>query len=125
MDRNEELRIYMKAARAKFDDIGGRHLSEGEMIALCQERMATEEREVARPHIIQCDHCLQLYKDVNDFFEPRREDELEISELQVRRAWKEFWSQARDMIGPSRGGSSLATWLMAAAASLLLMFGLA
>jgi hypothetical protein len=121
MDRNEELRIYMKAARAKFDDIGGRHLSEGEMIALCQERMATEEREVARPHIIQCDHCLQLYKDVNDFFEPLREDEVEVGELQVGRAWKEFWRQAQDIkkamdvaTQPSRSGFLRPTLAMAA-----------
>src|SRR5215510_401217 len=94
MDRSEELRIYMKAARAKFDDIGGRHLSRDEMIAFCQGRM-TAEREVARPHILQCDQCLQLFKDVSDFFEPQREDEIEVGELQVRRAWKEFWVQAQ------------------------------
>jgi hypothetical protein len=121
MDRNEELRIYMKAARAKFDDIGGRHLSEGEMIALCQERMAAAEREVARPHIIQCDHCLQLYKDVNDFFEPLREDEVEVGELQVHRAWKGFWRQAQDIkkatdvaTQPSRSGFLRPTLAMAA-----------
>lgn len=107
MDRNEELRSYMKAARAQFDagiedialavmeiglaqfDAGNvRHLSNDEMIALCQERMAAAEREAARPQILQCDECMQLFKDVNDFFEPRREDEVEIGELEVRRAWK-------------------------------------
>lgn len=146
MNRKEELRNYMKAARAlfvfddgfgkggraqkevdraQFDDGGGRHLSNDEMIAFCQERMAAAEREAARPHILQCDECLQLFKDVNDFFAPRREDEVEIGELHVRRAWKEFWPQARDIIGSSRGGLSRAAWLMAAAAGLLLMLGLA
>src|SRR5262249_30271593 len=83
--------------------------------------MATEEREVARPHIIQCDHCLQLYKDVNDFFEPLREDEVEVGELQVRRAWKEFWRQAQDInkatdgaTQPSRSGFVRQTLAMAA-----------
>jgi hypothetical protein len=121
MDRNGELRIYMKAARAKFDDIGGRHLSKDEMIALCQERMDAVEREAARSHIMQCDQCLQLFKDVNDFFEPPREDEVEIGELQIRRAWNEFWLQAQGIkkatagaTRPSRGGFSRPTLAMAA-----------
>jgi hypothetical protein len=144
MDRKEELRNYMTAARALFDggigeagraqdevaqsqfyESGGRHLSNDEMIAFCQERMAAAEREAARPHILQCDKCLQLFKDVNDFFKPWREDEVEIGELQVRRAWKEFSPQVRDMIGPSRRRFPPAIWSMAAAAGLLLMLGLA
>jgi hypothetical protein len=95
MNRNQELRIYMKAARAKFNDGDGRHLGEDEMIAYCREPMAAEEREEARLHILQCDHCLQLFRDVSDFFEPRREDEEEIDQLQIRRAWNDFWPRAR------------------------------
>src|SRR5262249_30087970 len=96
-------------------------LSEAEMIAYCQERMAAAEREAASPHILQCDQCLQLFKNVNDFFEPRREDEVEVGELQVHRAWKEFWPQAQDIKKAtagatelSRGGFSRATLAMAA-----------
>jgi hypothetical protein len=147
MDRNEELRNYMKAARelfvfddefgevgrapnevsrAQFDDGGGRHLSNDEMIAFCQERMSAAEREAARAHILHCDECLQLFKDVNDFFEPRREDDVEIDELQVRRAWKKFWPQARGIKETIPGAVEppRAKWLMAAAAGLLLMLGL-
>src|SRR5262245_50796319 len=91
MNRDQELRIYMKAARATFNDGNGRHLSENEMIAYCREPMAAAEREEARLHILQCDLCLQLFRDVSDFFEPRREDEEEIDQLQVRRAWNDFW----------------------------------
>ena len=95
MNRDQELRIYMKAARAKFNDGNGRHLSQDEMIAYCREPMAAAEREEARLHILQCDHCLQLFRDVSDFFEPRREDEEEIDQLQIRRAWNDFWPRAR------------------------------
>jgi hypothetical protein len=94
MNRDQELRIYMKAARAKFNDGNGRHLSQDEMIAYCGEPMAAAEREEARLHILQCDHCLQLFRDVSDFFEPRREDEEEIDQLQIRRAWNDFWPRA-------------------------------
>jgi len=142
MDRNEELRNYMKTARAQldagiedpalggmeidleqFDDGNECQMSIDEMIAFSQKRMAPAEREAARLHILQCDECLQLFKDVNDFFEPRREDEVEIGELQVRRAWKEFWPKVRDMIGPSRRKFPRAFWPMAAAAGLLLLLG--
>ena len=95
MNRNQELRIYMKAARAKFNDGNGRHLSEDEMIAYCREPMAAAERAEARLHILQCNHCLQLFRDVSDFFEPRREDEEEIDQLQIRRAWNDFWPRVR------------------------------
>jgi hypothetical protein len=91
MEIDHELRVYMKAARAKFDDRDERHLSEEEMIAYCQERAPAAERETARLHILQCDHCLQLFRDVSDFLEPRREDEEEIDQLQIRRAWNDFW----------------------------------
>jgi hypothetical protein len=117
----------MKAARAKSDDGDGRHLSEAEMIAFCQERMAAAEREAARLHVLQCDECLQLFKDVNDFFEPRREGEIEAGELQFRRAWKEFWPLAQDIKKATEDVSEppRATWRMATAAGLLLMLGLA
>lgn len=91
MDRNQELRIYMKATRAKDDDGDGRHLREDEMIAYSQGRTAAAEREETRLHILQCDHCLQLFRNVCDFFEPRREDEEEVDQLQIRRAWNDFW----------------------------------
>jgi hypothetical protein len=65
------------------------------MIAYCREPMAAAEREEARLHILQCDYCLQLFRDVSDFFEPRREDEEEIDQLQISRAWNDFWPRAR------------------------------
>jgi hypothetical protein len=131
MDRNRELRIYMKAARAKSDDGNGRHLSEAEMIAYCHERVAAAEREEARLHILQCDHCLQLFRDVSDFFEPRREDEEEIDQLQIRRAWNDFWPRTH---ARKRGAAKIvesvrrisfpgAAW--APAAGLLITIGLA
>ena len=131
MNRNQELRIYMKAARAKFNDGNGRHLSEEEMIAYCREPMAAAEREEARLHILQCDNCLQLFRDVSDFFEPRREDEEEIDQLQIRRAWNDFWPRARTerkvasvvVEGVRRMSFPRAAWPLAA--GLLITLGLA
>ena len=130
MNRNQELRIYMKAARANFNDGNGRHLSEDEMIAYCREPMAAAEREEARLHILQCDHCLQLFRDVSDFFEPRREDEEEIDQLQISRAWNDFWPRARTerkvasrIVESVRRSFPRAAWQLAA--GLLITLGLA
>jgi hypothetical protein len=130
MNRDQELRIYMKAARAKFNDGNGRHLSQDEMIAYCREPMAAAEREEARLHILQCDHCLQLFRDVSDFFEPRREDEEEIDQLQISRAWNDFWPRARTerkvasrIVESVRRSFPRAAWQLAA--GLLITLGLA
>jgi hypothetical protein len=104
MDCNQELRVYMKAARAKFDDGNVRHLSEAEMVAYYHERVSAAEREEARLHILQCDHCLQLFKDVSDFFDTMREDEEEIDQLQIRRTWNDFSKRkaASGIVEPAR-----------------------
>ena len=112
----------MKASRAKFDDGNGGHLSEAEMIAYWHERTTAAEREEARLHILQCDHCLQLFRDVSDFFEPRREDEEEIDQLQIRRAWNDFWPRAHTE-RKTRVPFSPAVWPLAA--GLLITLGLA
>jgi len=57
---------------------------------LADEPMAAYEREAARRHILQCDQCLALFRDVNNFFEPRREDETGMNELDVHRAWRDL-----------------------------------
>jgi len=84
--------------------------------------MAAAEREEARLHILQCDHCLQLFRDVSDFFEPRREDEEEIDQLQIRRAWNDFWPRASNE-RKTRISFPPASWPLAA--GLLITLGLA
>jgi hypothetical protein len=100
------------------------------MIAYCREPMAAAEREEARLHILQCDHCLQLFRDVSDFFEPRREDEEEIDQLQISRAWNDFWPRARTerkvasrIVESVRRSFPRAAWQLAA--GLLITLGLA
>jgi hypothetical protein len=90
MDRNRELRIYMKAARANCDDGNGRHLSHDELIAYWQNDLTEPEREAAQTHLLRCDQCLALFRDVNDFFEPRRDDETEMNEFEAHRAWRDL-----------------------------------
>lgn len=130
MDRNRELRIYMKAACAKFDDGSGRHLSEDEMIAFCQERMAAPERETARSHLVRCGECLQLFRDARDFFDPDREGEPAVVDVEIRRGWKELLNHIRAdeatgaLFGRRRRAFAASRASLALAASVLLAIGL-
>jgi len=90
MRQNSELRRYMKAISEESAERLGRHLSRDELIAYWQSEMTAPEREAAQTHLLSCDQCLALFRDVNDFFEPRREDETGMNELEAHRAWRDL-----------------------------------
>src|SRR5215475_14635335 len=96
MGQNSELRRYMKAITRESAERLGRHLSQGELIAYWQNSMAAPEREAAQSHLLHCDQCLALFRDVNDFFEPRRADETEMSEFEAHRAWRDLRRRLHD-----------------------------
>jgi hypothetical protein len=95
MDQNSELRPYMKAIGRESADQLGHHLGHDELIAFKQGNMAASEREAARAHLLRCDQCLAIFRDVNDFFEPRREDEIEMSEFEARRGLRDLRERLR------------------------------
>jgi len=90
MRQDSELRRYMKAIGKDTAERLGRHLNHDELIAYWQSNMTAPEREAAQTHLLRCDQCLALFRDVNDFFEPRREDEIEMSEFEAHRAWRDL-----------------------------------
>src|SRR5262245_4794194 len=90
MRQNSELRRYMKAISKKSEERLGRHLSHYDLIAYWQSNRTAPEREAAQTHLLRCDQCLALFRDVNDFFEPRREDETGMDELEEHRAWRDL-----------------------------------
>ncbi len=90
MRETNELRRYMKAIDGETEDRLGRHLNNDELIAYRQGRMAEAERETAQTHLARCAECLSGFRDVNDFFEAKREDEAEISDPDVRRGWSKL-----------------------------------
>lgn len=95
MPHRNEFRAYMKAASRTADRPDDRHLSEAQVIAFCQEQMPSAEREAARAHLLACAACLQLFRDVNDFFDPPREDEEELSAPQLTADWQALWTRVQ------------------------------
>jgi hypothetical protein len=91
----EEFRQYMKAVGEEFENNPGRHLSEDELIEYQRGRLEETEREKVQAHLVQCDVCLEAFKDVNDFFDPTREGEEAISEREIDQEWKAFWQRVQ------------------------------
>src|SRR5262245_22981356 len=117
MRQNSELQRYMKAFGEKSAERLGHHLSHDELIAYWQSNMTAPEREAAQTHLLSCDQCLELFRDVNDFFEPRREDETGMNELDEHRAWRDLQRrlQKAEVIAPRfnlRHASAIAAGLL-------------
>jgi hypothetical protein len=106
MHHASELQRYMKAISDESSDRSGRHLDQDEMIAYWQGRMDTTEIDAARSHILDCDQCLTSFRDVNDFFEPRREDETGLSEIEVRRNWRDLRQRIQSAWGITSPGET-------------------
>ncbi|MCI0388685.1 MAG: hypothetical protein MOB07_07945 [Acidobacteria bacterium] len=95
MNRREEFQRYMRAASGKFEGDPGRHLSEKELIAYQQGQLEADEREKAQAHLVQCGVCIEVFKDISDFFEPAREGKETVSEAEIRREWQDLWQRVQ------------------------------
>src|SRR5262245_37443316 len=96
MSDDDRLRTYMVAAERQSNPSSKRHLREEDLIDYLQDRLKDSQREEAQAHLVSCDACLALFRDVRDFFETRREAaEQDFSQAEVRREWKVFWRGVR------------------------------
>jgi len=84
MDTREEFQRYMTAISGEEDRLS-RHLSEDELIEYQQGRLEDLERDTIQSHLVQCDACIAVLKQVSDFFEPAREGEEAISDVHAPR----------------------------------------
>ena len=129
MDNKETFRLYMKAAITTSAP-PGRHLSEAELVALHQGQLPASERETARLHLADCDECLQVFGDTRDFFNPAREDETPVGDLEARREWKDLWSRIQageetsTLYTPRKRAFAASRATLALAASLVLAIGI-
>ncbi len=71
MHRQREFRAYMKAANQTPGRRDSRHLSEAEMIAYCRGEMPATKREAAQAHLVACESCVALLRDVSVFLGAR------------------------------------------------------
>ena len=71
------------------------HPSDEELIKYLGGRLTESAHEGVQSHLVECAECLELFKDVRDFFEPHRENEQVISE-DIRRERTAFWNRIKD-----------------------------
>jgi hypothetical protein len=137
MNRTSEFHKFMEFVRepedlASLEDAAagprgsvGRHYDESALIDYAEGMISREERAQIETHLTQCAACRELAGDVSAFFDPIREEEIELTEFEVRRGWKDL--RSRIPFEPRRqAGFILGTRAaLAMAASLLLTTSLA
>jgi len=71
------------------------HPSNGEMIEYVGGRVTQTAHEDIQSHLVECDECLALFKDVRDFFESHRKDEPIIT-VDITPEWRALWNRIKD-----------------------------
>src|ERR1041384_5935519 len=102
MTRNEQFRLYMKAANETSGKHGD-HLNEAQMLAYCRGLIPTAEREAAESHIVECEQCITLFRSARDFLEPGFENEV-IDKAEMNLTWQSPWSRVGGGGGPGGRG---------------------
>jgi len=103
------------------------HIGEAQLIAFCEGRLPSAERELIQNHLADCSECLTLFREVSDFFTPLREDEEQLTEAEIVQGWNSIWSRIeKDSTGkilPFRARYKPSRTTLVLAATLLLSFG--
>ncbi|MDX2029637.1 MAG: zf-HC2 domain-containing protein [Blastocatellia bacterium] len=138
MNRTSEFHKFMEFVREPEDPASreeiaaagprssvGCHYDESALIDYAEGTISREERAQIETHLTQCAACRELASDVSAFFDPIREEEIDLTEFEVRRGWKDL--RGRIPFEPRRqAGFILGTRAaLAMAASLLLTTSLA
>lgn len=71
------------------------HPPEDELIDYLGGRITEVAHEHIQSHLTECDGCLELFKDVRDFFQARRGDDQIITE-DITREWLTLWNRIED-----------------------------
>lgn len=80
----------MNTIHPQFGAHDGQHLSDTELFALHEGRLAPAQFASARQHLLACAKCLRAFKELSDFFTPPQADEPALSEEQIGAAWVEL-----------------------------------
>jgi hypothetical protein len=122
MNPRNELRQYMKAIDERAEGSGDEHPRAEELRAYVEGSLAEKGMRAVEGHVAGCALCAEELRDLKDFFEPIREGEREVSELEIAQAWRSVGSRIDR--GRSRSWASVAGSPFALAASLLLAVAL-
>ncbi|MGH9765069.1 MAG: hypothetical protein ACREDR_38275 [Blastocatellia bacterium] len=94
MNEEESLAQYIKTAMEDEPYPPGIHFTEDQMISFCRSgESGNQLASGLRAHLVQCDKCVRLFKDVHDFIEPARAEEHVATSTQTAAAWKALRNQ--------------------------------
>src|SRR5512132_196718 len=68
------------------------HPTDEQLISYVGGNLPAPAQERVQAHLVDCDQCLELLKDVEHFFESPRQDEELIGEERLH-AWAELWKR--------------------------------
>ena len=84
----------MKPHNQEFYD-SKHHASNDDLIDYMGGRLSETTHDRIQSHLVECDECLDLFRDVRDFFESHREGEQVIT-ANIAHEWKSLWERAKD-----------------------------
>ena len=71
------------------------HPSDEQLIKYFDGKLPEAGNETVQAHLVDCDNCLEVFKDVRDFFETHREGDEVVAEGRFS-AWTAFWKKIRE-----------------------------
>ncbi|HKV37886.1 MAG TPA: hypothetical protein VJX67_01645, partial [Blastocatellia bacterium] len=89
MNGEESLRRYLSRSALEQSDPQGQHLAEDQMIKFYRGgKLPPGDQSTLRAHLTECAQCIELFKDVRDFFEPPRHEEKDTPVFEAARTWR-------------------------------------
>lgn len=71
------------------------HPSDEQMLNYFEGKLTESSHDSVQAHLVECDACLETFKDIREFFEPHRADEEIVNEDRLR-SWTALWDKIRD-----------------------------
>jgi hypothetical protein len=121
----------MKAHSQELGNDSKHHASNDDLIDYMGGRLSEPAHERIQSHLVDCDQCLDLFRDARDFFESHRGTEQMIT-ADIASEWRALWKRINDKESPEdrianarrRGFWASPPVSFALAAMLLVAFGI-
>jgi hypothetical protein len=85
----------MTNANPEFHYDSTHHPSDDELVTYLHGRLPENAYEWVQSHLVECDACLEQFRDMQDFFDTHRKDEQIISE-DISHEWSALWNRIKD-----------------------------
>ena len=85
----------MTNVNQKFDYDSTQHPGDEQLSDYLGGRLPESAQEGVQSHLVECDECLELFKDVRAFFESHRESDQAVTS-NISFEWKALWERIKD-----------------------------